>query len=288
MENRRLLIVYAHPDDESFGLGALIAKYVAAGVQVDLICATNGEAGEIAPEYLEKHGSAKAVRIAELDEAARILCLTNVIKLGYKDSGMMGSAANEDPDCLWQADPDEVTRKVVEVIRDLKPQVVITFNKYGGYGHPDHIAIQKAATRAYALASDPGYITGQAIYKPQKLYYSSIAKLQIQIGIWLMRMRGEDPRHVGRNKDIDVQKILDNAEPVHARVSIGDFYDQWEAASACHKSQLGGRSNRLPLWARRRLGSKQGFTRIHPVPLMDRIDESDLFAGVTFDERVRA
>ncbi|MDZ4771174.1 MAG: PIG-L family deacetylase [Chloroflexota bacterium] len=280
MANRRLLIVYAHPDDESFGLGALITKLVGEGVQVDLICATNGEAGTIAPEYIEKHGSAVAVRLAELDAAARLLCLTNVIKLGYRDSGMMGSPDNDDPTSLWSAAPDAVTRRVVEVVRDLKPQVMITFNKYGGYGHPDHIAIQRAATEAFGRAGDPGYETGQAPYAPQKLYYTNVMKAQMQLAILLTRLRRQNPRKLGRNQDIDIVAILDHVEPIHTRVDIGAYFDAWEAASACHQSQLGGRSQRLPLWLRRRMASRQGFTRVHPAPTHAGIDEFDLFAGV--------
>ena len=154
MSNRRLLISYAHPDDESFGLGGLIARYVAEGVEVSLICATNGERGTVKEEFLEGYNSIAALRLAELECASEKLGFKHVVKLGYKDSGMMGSETSNDADCLWQAQEDEVTRRVVEVIRDLKPQVVITFNRYGGYGHPDHIAIQRATTNAFPLASD--------------------------------------------------------------------------------------------------------------------------------------
>src|SRR5436309_1317223 len=153
MSNRRLLISYAHPDDESFGLGGLIARYVAEGVEVSLICATSGERGTVKEEFLKGYDSVKELRLAELDCAAEKLKLKHIVKLGYKDSGMMGSETSNDADCLWQATEDDVTRRVVEVIRDLKPQVVVTFNKYGGYGHPDHIAIQRATTKAFPLAS---------------------------------------------------------------------------------------------------------------------------------------
>ncbi|MCK6580195.1 MAG: PIG-L family deacetylase [Anaerolineae bacterium] len=283
MSKRRLLIVYAHPDDESFGLGGLIAKYVAENTQVDLICATNGEAGTISSQYLEHHGSPAAVRLAELDEAARLLGLSNVITLGYKDSGMMGTEANDDPQSLWQADVDEVTRRVVEVIRDLKPQVVITFNKYGGYGHPDHIAIQRAATRAFTLAGDAAYLTGQPPYAPQKLYYSGIATFMLQLRILQARVMREDPRRMGRNQDIDLVAILDHVEPIHARVSIAEYFDHWEAASACHRSQLGGRSLRFPDSLRRFLARSQGFTRVHPAP-NGGVDERDLFTGVILED----
>ncbi len=282
----RLLISYAHPDDESFGLGGLIAKYVAQGVEVYLICATNGDVGTVKPEFMKGYDSVAALRLAELDKASEILGFKEVFKFGYKDSGMMSSETANDPDCLWQQPVETITRRVVEVIREVQPQVVITFNKYGGYGHPDHIAIQRATVEAFFKASDAGYETGQAPYQPQKLYYSAIAKRQIQMGIMLMRIRGQDPRHVGRNKDIDIQAIVDHAEPVHTLINISAYYTQWEASSNCHASQLGGRTTpRLPKVIRQRVFSKQGFTRIHPKPVQDRVDENDLFAGVKLDER---
>lgn len=280
MANRRLLIAYAHPDDESFGLGAFIAKMVAEGVQVDLICATNGEAGTIAPEFVEKFGSPTAVRLAELVSAARLLCLSHVITLGYRDSGMMGSPDNDHPESLWRADTEAVTRRVVQVIRDLKPHVVITFNEYGGYGHPDHIAIQRAATQAFTAAADPAYETGQAPYAPQKLYYTNAGRAALQIGIALARLRGMNPRKLGRNHDIDIVAILDHIEPMHTRIDISGYFDAWEAASACHQSQLGGRSTRLPEWLRRYFARQQQFTRVIPTPARDGIDEHDVFAGV--------
>lgn len=282
----RLLISYAHPDDESFGLGALIAKYVAQGTEVYLICATNGDVGTVKPEFLEGYDSVAALRLAELDKAADILGFAGVYKFGYKDSGMMGSETSKDPNCLWQQSLEVVARRVVEVIRDVQPQVVITFNKYGGYGHPDHIAIQRATYEAFFKAGDAHYETGQTPYQPQKLYYSAVAKRQIQLGILMLRVRGQDPRRMGRNRDIDVQAIVDHAEPIHAMVNISAYYAQWDAASACHASQLGGRTTpRLPQALRQRIFARQGFTRVHPAPAQNHVDETDLFAGVKLDER---
>ncbi|HEX2620588.1 MAG TPA: PIG-L family deacetylase [Phototrophicaceae bacterium] len=287
-KNLRLLIAYAHPDDESFGLGGLIAKYVSEGVDVYLICATDGDVGTVSPEHMQGYNSIRELRLAELDKASVILGFKQVFKLGYKDSGMMGSETSQDPACqwaTWQRDPESITRRVVEILREVRPQVVITFNKYGGYGHPDHIAIQGATTEAFKYVNDPKYVTGQPPYQPQKLYYSNIAKRVIQFGIALMRLRGVDPRKVGRNKDIDVMAILEHIEPNHTRVDIRDFYPQWDAASACHLSQGGGGGFRfLPKWTRKYLSPYQTFTRIYPKPSHDKIDEDDMFVNVTVDE----
>lgn len=283
---RRLLISYAHPDDESFGLGGLISRYVAEGVEVSLICATNGDVGTVKPEFLEGYNSVAELRLAELDCAAEKLRLEHVVKLGYRDSGMMGSETSNDPACLWQAPVEDVTRRVVEVIRDLKPQVVVTFNQYGGYGHPDHIAIQRATTQAFPLAGDANYITGQAPYAPQKLYYSGISTRQVRAGIALTRLRGQDPRHLGRNKDFDLVAILDHVEPTHTAIDIRDYFEAWEQASACHASQLGGGGPRFPLWLRRVISPYQSFTRVYPKPASNRVDERDFFANVRLDEPV--
>lgn len=288
MSNRRLLIAMAHPDDESFGLGGLIARYVAEGVDVYLICSTDGSAGTVLPEYLEGYQSISELRLAELDCAAEILGFKKVFNLGYKDSGMMNSETSKDPDCSWQAPREKMARQVVEIIREVQPQVVITFNRYGGYGHPDHIAIQRATVDAFQLAGDPDYVTGDLPpYAPQKLYYTAMPTRRLRYGILMMRLRGQNPRKLGRNNDIDLVAILDHVEPVHTQVDIGAYLEIWDRASLCHKSQLaGGFLNRPPMWYRRRFGNKQTFTRVFPTPRRNRVDEYDLFEGVQLGEAV--
>jgi LmbE family N-acetylglucosaminyl deacetylase len=284
--NRRVLISLAHPDDESFGSGGLIARYVAEGADVYLICATNGDVGTVAPEMLNGYQSVAELRLAELECASEILRFKKVFLLGYKDSGMMNSETSNDSTCLWQAPREQVAKRVVEVIREIRPQVVITFNKYGGYGHPDHIAIQRATTDAFELAGNASYDTGQQPYQPQKLYYSSIPKSLFRFFLFMARLRGQDPRRLGRNKDIDMLAIYEHIEPVHTQINIRDYLEIWDKASACHTSQLGGGFPRLPMFLRKRVGSRQGLTRVYPAPEHDRIREDDLFAGVRLDEPV--
>ncbi|MCB9453175.1 MAG: PIG-L family deacetylase [Anaerolineaceae bacterium] len=284
MTSRRLLLSLAHPDDESFGSGGVIARYVATGAEVSLICATNGDVGTVTPDMLNGYKSVSELRLAELACASAKLGFKEVVTFGYRDSGMMGSETSRHPDCLWQAPQAAVTRRVVEVIRDIKPQIVLTFNRYGGYGHPDHIAIQRATVDAFKLAGDLTYETaGQQPYQPQKLYYTRIPTLMMRLGLWLLRLRGEDPRQLGKNKDIDLIEILDHIEPAHTRVNIRDYYDAWQEANACHASQLGGGTNQMPLWIRRRLSGAQSFTRVYPEPRYNKIDEDDLFQNVQVD-----
>jgi LmbE family N-acetylglucosaminyl deacetylase len=224
------------------------------------------------------------LRLKELECASEVLRFKQVFTFGYKDSGMMNSETSKDPACLWQAPREEVTRRVVEVIRKIRPQVVVTFNKYGGYGHPDHIAIQRATTDAFRLAGDANYQTnGEAPYQPQKLYYTAFPTTMLRLGLMVMRLRRQDPRHMGKNKDMDFLAVLENTEAVHTQIDIRNYFSVWDKASACHASQLGGGAPRFPLWLRKTLSGHQSFTRVHPAPTVNGVDEHDFFSGVTLD-----
>jgi LmbE family N-acetylglucosaminyl deacetylase len=286
MSDRRLLLVFAHPDDESFGMGGTIAKYVAQGVDVYYLCATNGDVGTIPDEMKGAYPTIKELRLAELDCASKKLGFKQVFLGGYKDSGMMGSETTKDPESLWyqwQNTPEKVTRHVVEIIRQVQPQVVVTFNKYGGYGHPDHIAIQQATVKAFHLAGDSSYLTGEQLpYQPQKLYYTAIPTFMLRLGLFWIRLWRQDPRKLGTNKDIDLLAIFENIEPAHTKVNISDYLEIWTEANRCHASQGGGSGgfrSFIPGFLRRMLSGTQSFTRVFPAPIRNRIDESDLFEG---------
>ena len=289
MSNRRVLISLAHPDDESFGYGGLVSRYIVEGVDVYLIVSTNGDVGTVDPQFLEQHGSVSAVRLAELDCASEKLGFKQIFRLGYKDSGMMNSETSKDPACSWQAPREEMAQRVVDVIREVRPQVVLTFNKYGGYGHPDHIAIQRATTDAFTLAGDAHY-EGSDLppYQPQKLYYSSPSRFWLGWRIMRMIVNGQNPRRAGRNKDIDVVAIWEHIELTDALVDVSAYFDAWDEAALCHASQLSGGLGRPPMWFRRRFQARQGFTRIQPPSNGSRHKEVDLFDGVRLDERVEA
>ncbi|MFF8941234.1 N-acetyl-1-D-myo-inositol-2-amino-2-deoxy-alpha-D-glucopyranoside deacetylase [Streptomyces sp. NPDC014864] len=157
---RRLLLVHAHPDDESINNGVTMARYAAEGARVTLVTCTLGERGEVIPPGLRRLSGAAlgAHRRQELDAALRELGVGDVRLLGgagrYRDSGMMGLADNDDPGCLWQADIDAAAEHLVAVIREVRPQVLVTYDDHGGYGHPDHIKAHRVAMRAADLAAD--------------------------------------------------------------------------------------------------------------------------------------
>lgn len=281
---KKLLIIYAHPDDESFGSGGLIAKYARDGVKVDYVCATDGDAGTPSDAVKGQAESLADIRIKELDCAKSTLGLNQVIRLGYNDSGMMGSETNNNPDSLWyqwQNNREAVTQRLVDILRDIQPQVIVTFNRYGGYGHPDHIAIQQATTEAFMLADNDKY-------KPQKLYYASIpADKFFRFYLWTLRLRGHDIRRMGVNRDLDYQAVLDNLEPIHTMIDLSAVMDIWDNAADCHVSQGQGRGSgtrgmmaSLPRWLRHRLASHYGLTRVYPEPNTNAVDETDLFDNV--------
>jgi N-acetyl-1-D-myo-inositol-2-amino-2-deoxy-alpha-D-glucopyranoside deacetylase len=165
-DDRRLLLVHAHPDDEAIGTGATMAKYAAEGARVTLVTCTLGELGEVIPEELAYLAAGQEnrlgqYRVGELDAACQALGVTDHRFLGgpgrWRDSGMMGLPANGDPGCFWQADVDEAAAELVAVVREVRPQVIVTYDANGFYGHPDHIQAHRVAWRAVQLAGDPAF-----------------------------------------------------------------------------------------------------------------------------------
>jgi LmbE family N-acetylglucosaminyl deacetylase len=284
---QRLLISFAHPDDESFGMGGAIAYYAAQGVEISLICSTNGDVGTVDAEYLEKYNSIGELRLSELYCAASILGIKEVITFGYCDSGMMGTPENNNPACLWQADETVVTGRIVREIRRIRPQVVVTFDPYGGYGHPDHIYMYRTTTRAFYAAGDPAQFPEQISeglepYQPNKLYYTAFPRMALRMMVWQTRLRGEDPRHMGKNKDLDLQAALEQQLPVHARINVARYQAAWDAAAACHASQQNPREQ-SGRWAamRRLIFRHQDFTRVWPAPNGHEHVEHDLFEHIS-------
>lgn len=282
--SRRLLIVYAHPDDESFGNAGTIVRYTAAGTDVHYACATRGDVGEVDPALLAGYADLAALRTAEMRRAAEAIGLSSVHFLGYRDSGMQGSVENDHPQAFCHAPRDVVTGQVVGLIRALKPQVVVTFNPYGGYGHPDHIAAHYATIAAFPAAADatryPEQIEhGLEPWQAQKLYYSTFGGAFLQFAILSQRLQGRDPRRFGQNHDVDLTKIVGEITPTTTSIDSANFLAQKERAWAAHASQQNGRAflSRLPTFLRRRFSASESFTRVIPAWHGGPI-ERDLFA----------
>ncbi len=151
---KKILAVLAHPDDETFGMGGTLALYNQRGYETYYVCATRGEVGSADEEFMKGFKDTAEMRTDELNRAAKILGLKEVHFLGYRDSGMPGMEANSHPDAQINHPIEEVAGKVVKHIREIKPDIVITFDPIGGYKHPDHIHIHKATVMAFANADD--------------------------------------------------------------------------------------------------------------------------------------
>ena len=167
LDRQRLLLVHAHPDDESIGTGATMAKYAASGAHVTLVTCTLGELGEIIPPGLaalaaDRDDQLGGYRIGELNAACQALGVTDHRYLGgpgrWRDSGMIGTSGNDDPRSFWQADVEEAATALAAVIREVRPQVMVTYDDDGFYGHPDHIQAHRVAWRAFQLAADPAVV----------------------------------------------------------------------------------------------------------------------------------
>jgi LmbE family N-acetylglucosaminyl deacetylase len=280
---RSLLAVFAHPDDESFGPGGTLARYAAEGVDVWLVCATDGDAGTVDAEMLANVASTSQLRAAELCCAAQTLGLRGVDWLGYRDSGMAGSSDNQHPSSLYQAPMDEVVGKIVASMRKHRPQVVICDNQFGGYGHPDHIKLHQATSRAFEIANDAAhYPQAGPPWQPQRLYFTAFSPGLLKLLVRLMPLVRKDPRKVGRNHDIDLVQIVSWETPIHARVDVRRYLEIKDKASACHKSQGGdqGSFKWIPQFIQRRYWGNETFTRGVPAPTPGAPVESDLFENV--------
>lgn len=278
---KTILVVLAHPDDESFGMGGTIAHYASKGVDVHLLCATRGEAGTVEPHFLKKYKTIAKLREAELSCAAKALGLATVTFLGYRDSGMAGSANNRNRASLVKAPLDKVVEKIVGHIRRLRPQVVVTFDPVGGYHHPDHIAIHKATMLAFQAASNPRkFPNAGKPFQPEKLYYTALNRRRLRWIVRMMRLSGKDPTKVGRNRDIDLTVLTrDKDTPPHVSINFRSVQDRKNMADACHASQLEGRFTRVTImdlyW--RLVGRADTFTRMYPLT-PDDYRSTDLFA----------
>jgi LmbE family N-acetylglucosaminyl deacetylase len=281
-KQRTLVFCGAHPDDETFGFGSTLAQYAAQGVKVYCICSTGGEVGTVDLEFMKGYSSIAELRRAELKCAAEALGLSGVIYLGYRDSGMKGAEDNTNSDSLAMAPLDEVAGRLLRLFRQLKPDVVVTHDAGGGYGHPDHIATHNAVIKAFQSAGDPlKYPEAGPVFQPAKLYFGVMPHGLLKILVKLMPLFGKNPHYYGRNKDIDLTKIASVEYPVHAVVRLkNESINIRNRAAACHASQGGGRPS--PFGIFRIIGKFSGqrdyFMRAYPPPARRR--EKDLFEGL--------
>jgi N-acetyl-1-D-myo-inositol-2-amino-2-deoxy-alpha-D-glucopyranoside deacetylase len=236
LPTRRLLLVHAHPDDEVTGTGATMAHYAADGAHVTLVTCTLGEEGEIHVPALGRLEAGQAdqlggYRVVELERACAALGVSDHRFLGgagrYRDSGMMGLPANDHPRAFWQADLDQAAAALLEIIREVRPQVMITYDENGFYGHPDHIQAHRVAMRAAELAGPDG---------PAKIYWTAMPLRVLREGMEAFRLLDDNPF-------AGVEKVEDlpfghSDEEIAARIDGTDYYQQKVAAMRAHATQI--------------------------------------------------
>jgi LmbE family N-acetylglucosaminyl deacetylase len=276
MSKKRLLGVFAHPDDEGVIGGALL-HYSTSGVETGLVCATRGEVGEIADPALATPENLGQVREGEMRAAAEVLGIHSLWFLDYRDSGMAGTPENADPRSVAQASAADVVSKLVAIIREFRPQVMVTFDETGGYGHPDHIAIYKHTTSAFHAAADAVQFPelGPA-YSVAKLYYSAFPRSAVRaLAEW---MRSQN--YQGSFSNLDPEKLGISDDLINVRLNVEQWLETKNRSWSMHRTQMDTTNAmaQLPAEFQRKWRMYEYFqlaaTRVGP----DIAGENDLFA----------
>lgn len=282
----RLLLVHAHPDDETINNGVTMAMYAQAGAQVALVTCTRGEEGEILVPELAAAASDKEDRLAEIRERelAQALNALGVHRhwfLGaphkiFRDSGMMGMPQNSRSDVFWSADIPEAATLLSDYILDFKPHVMITYDEFGGYGHPDHIQAHRVAMMAAEISATRGWDI-------PKIYWNIMPRSVVQKGMDAMKELGSDFFGV---ESIDELPFVKDDEFVHAVIDGNDFVEMKQEAMRAHRTQISvdgpffALSNSLGM----QVFGYEYYTRVKggPGPNLDAEGrETDLFSGIS-------
>ena len=299
--DQRLLLVHAHPDDESIGQGATMAKYAAEGRGVTLVTCTAGEMGEILVPELEHLAADQDDRLGEhrreeLAAAMKELGVTDHRFLGgfgtYRDSGMKwhedGYAIPADDihdNAFWRADLTEAADHLIAVIREVRPQVLVTYDQFGGYGHPDHIQAHRVATYAAALAAVPSYRKdlGEA-WEIAKVYWGAMSETRMREGLRTLRDAGDTTSFEGMDPDGPLPHFVTADEDLAAGVDATAYVEQKLAAMRAHATQI---STDGPFFAlSNNLGAVAWGVEFFRIAKGQRGDldengrETDLFAGL--------
>jgi len=282
---KRLLLVHAHPDDETINNGVTMAKYAVEGVHVTLVTCTRGEEGEVLVESLKNLASDKDDKLGdhreiELKDAMIELGISDFRFLGspnkkWRDSGMIGAPQNERTDVFWQSDLDEAANELVKVILEVKPQVMVTYDEFGGYGHPDHIKAHQVAMRAAEISANQGW-------QITKIYWNTMPKSVLQTSMDKMKEMGSE--FFGA-ESVDELPFAKADELVTSVVKAQEYVPQKLAAMKAHATQISvdgpffALSNNLGLsvWADEYYTLVKG--EISP-PFDENGRELDIFAGV--------
>jgi LmbE family N-acetylglucosaminyl deacetylase len=263
IQERRILFAFAHPDDEGFATGGTLAMLVHRGARVTLVCATNGDVGEISDPSLATPATLGQVRQEELRRAMAITGVEDIRFLQYRDSGMIDTADNHHPNAFIQADPARVVGELVAIMRQTRPDIVITHDPTGGYGHPDHTRMCEHATTAFRLAGDASaYPEHLPTWTPGLLYYVCFPRSVFR-RMWRdMLDLGVTPPFASR--EIDVLGTPD--EEVTTILDVGPFVDTKIASLNCHRTQISanGPFAQLPKETTRDIMRTEYYTLVYP------------------------
>jgi len=293
-----LLLVHAHPDDEVFATGGLIARSIAEGRRVDLVVCTGGEEGEIHDPSLDAEEAKprmREIRAAELDCSVEALRgggpgELRVHRLGYRDSGMMDSEANAHPACFWNADHDEATGKLVAVIREAQPGVMVTYDANGNYGHPDHINAHRIGVSAMQAAADPSRFSDAGpAFAVDKFYEVAFNRDRWSAVMAEMKERGmklpwDLDAEPETSESADEESFGTPEAEITALVDVAAWSPAKLAAMDCHKTQRQdfGWLLDLPDDLASRILSPESFvlTRWPTRGVATGLRESSLFEGI--------
>lgn len=280
-DGRTLMAVHAHPDDEVFSTGGILARYAHQGVRVVVVYCTRGEAGEMHhPELVPEEAIPRLgeIREGEVREAANVLGISDVVFLGYRDSGMKDSPENNDPRAFMNASLQEATDRLLAVMRETSPQVLVTYDEEGGYGHPDHIMAHRITVEAFHRAhGEP--------WGPEKLYTAARSREGFREQVEEMRRLGIEFPWISADFNFDEYGVPD--DEITAHIDVAAYTRLKQAALAVHRTQIPEDFFylRVPDDVLARYAGVEYFLRVVPPPTAGE-REDDLFAGTRQREAV--
>ncbi len=279
MAELSLLGLFAHPDDEQLMSGTF-AKAAVEGIRTGLVCATRGEYGEIADPTLATPETLGHVRELELRAACAVVGIKYLYFLDYKDSGWFDRPENQAPDAFSNADPEEAVERLVRIIREFKPTVMVTFDPAGGYGHLDHVQIWRFSMEAFEAAADPSRYPGAGeAWQTQRLFYNSFPRSRMQrFSEFMERM---DLESSYRNLPFADRGFTD--EEITNVVDVSEWVPFKEKSLSMHATQMDPNSlfRKLPSDMLMELRATEHFSLAKGAPLPDTEEaRGDLFAGL--------
>lgn len=261
-----ILAAFAHPDDEGFGCGGTLAMLGDLGAKITLVCATNGDVGEISDPALATPDNLYIVRQQELRDAMSVTGIQDIRFLDYRDSGMDGTDDNKHPNSLSQTDAKQVVDRLMAIMEQVRPNAVITHDPSGGYGHPDHKSVYQHMTAAFYRSIEVGTSAspeqGQQHGNPQELYYVCFPRSNFRRMWQEMLDLGITPPFAS----MDIDSLGSSDDEVTTTLDVSGYVDTKISSLDCHRTQLdpNGPFAQFPKEKMRAIMSTEYFTLANP------------------------